>query len=201
MSRGIRLGVDFVLRQRSKLYVNGKLFLEYINSTFILYLNELRELEEFAGCEAILLMNNCLLHMGDAVIEVLTRERVGVNIFNLHTTHIHIFQMLDVMLFGTLKKHVTGFSTLDEDQPTAAFIIKVYHDFKQTMVEVNIWGAFHPSDSVTHDIDQNPYGLLFNEEKFRQSLGFLELWERNVPLESLSKRKQQAGFGWINKPE
>jgi hypothetical protein len=103
--------------------------------------------------------------------------------------------MLDVVLFGVLRKHATGLSTLDEEQPLATFIVKVYHDFKQTKVEVNIWGAFHPSGSLTRDIDQNLYGLLFDKEKFRQSLGFFELWERNVPLKSLSKRRQQARFG------
>jgi hypothetical protein len=40
MSRGVRLGVDYILRQRSKSYVNSKLFLKYINSIFVLYLNE-----------------------------------------------------------------------------------------------------------------------------------------------------------------
>jgi hypothetical protein len=73
--------------------------------------------------------------MGDAVMPVLTRERVTVIIFAPRTTH--IFQMLDVVLFGALKKHTTGLSTFDEEQP-AAFIIKVDHDFKQTMVKVNI---------------------------------------------------------------
>jgi hypothetical protein len=46
--------------------------------------------------------------------------------------------MLDVVLFGALKKHATGLSTLGKEQSAPAFIIKVYHDFKQTMVEVNI---------------------------------------------------------------
>jgi hypothetical protein len=50
--------------------------------------------------------------------------------------------MLDVVLFGALKKHAIGLSTLDEEQSAAAFIIKVDHNFKQTMVKANIWGAF-----------------------------------------------------------
>jgi hypothetical protein len=53
-------------------------------------------------------------------------------------------------------------------------MIKVYHDFKQTMVEVNIWNAFAAIGFI-HDIEQNPYELLFDEEKFRQSPGFVEL--------------------------
>jgi hypothetical protein len=101
MTRGVHLGVDFVLTHRSKPYVNGKLFLDYINSIFIHYLNELWQSEEFAECEAVLLMANFSPHMGDAMIAILTREHVRVITFAPHTTH--IFQVLDLVLFGALK--------------------------------------------------------------------------------------------------
>jgi hypothetical protein len=68
--------------------------------------------------------------------------------------------------FGALKKHATGLETLDEEQPASAFLLKVYHDFKQIVIEVNIWGVF-ATIGFTYDIKQNPYGLLFDEEKFR----------------------------------
>jgi hypothetical protein len=101
MARGVRLGVDFVMKHRSKPYISGKLFLDYINNIFVPYLNELRESEEFAQSEAVLLMDNCSLHMGDAVIAVLAREHVRVITFAPHTTH--IFQVLDLVFFGALK--------------------------------------------------------------------------------------------------
>jgi hypothetical protein len=114
--------------------------------------------------------------MSDSVMAILTRERIRVITFADHTTH--IFGILDLLLFGALKKHATRLSTLDQAQSAAAFIIKVYHDFKQTMVKINIEGVFS-SIGFIHDIDQNLHRLLFDEEKFRQSAGFLELWERN----------------------
>jgi hypothetical protein len=161
-------------------------------------LTELRDSEELEGCEAVFLMDNCSPHIADGVIAILTRVRVRVITFASHTTH--IFQMLDVMLFGAMKKHAIGLETLDEEQPAAAFLLKVYHDFKQTMIEVNIWGAF-AAIGFSYDIAQNLYGLVFNKEKLRQSPGFVELWERDTPLESLSKRRREAKFGWINEPE
>jgi hypothetical protein len=91
------------------------------------------------------------------------------------------------VLFGALKKHGIGLETLDEESRAAAFLLKVYRDFKQTMVEVNIWGVFAVIGFV-HDIDQIQYGLFSDEEKFRQGPGFVELWERNTPLDSLLKR-------------
>jgi hypothetical protein len=198
MSRGVRLGIDFVLRQRSKPYVNAILFLEYINSIFIHYLNELRDPEQFDICEDPLLMNNCSPYMSPDSIAVLTNARVRFITFASYMTH--AFPVLDVVLSDALKKHAPGLKILNEESGTIAFILKLYHDFKQTMVEVNIWGAFS-SIGFTHDITQDPYGLLFNDEKFRQSRGFIQLWNRDTPLESLSTRRQQTKFQWINKPE
>jgi hypothetical protein len=62
------------------------------------------------------------------------------------------------------------------------------------MIEVNIWGAF-AAIGFSYDIAQNPYGLFFDEERLRQSPGFVELWERDMPLDSLSKRRREAKFG------
>jgi hypothetical protein len=80
------------------------------------------------------------------------------------------------------------------------FLLKVHHHFKKIMIEINIWRAF-AAIGFTYGIEQNPSGLLFEEEKLRQSSGFVELWERDTPLESLSKQRREAKFGWINKPE
>jgi hypothetical protein len=55
MSRGVRLGVDFVFPQRATPYVSRKLFLEYIKTIFVPYLNQLRESQKFETCEAVLL--------------------------------------------------------------------------------------------------------------------------------------------------
>jgi hypothetical protein len=38
--------------------------------------------------------------------------------------------MLNVVLFGSLKKHAAGFKMVDEEQLSAEFPLKVYHDFK-----------------------------------------------------------------------
>jgi hypothetical protein len=137
----------FILNVRADLNSRAELYSR-------LYLHELWQSEEFAGCEAVFLMDNCSPHMGDAVIAVLTREHVRVITFAPHTTH--IFQVLDLVLVGALKKCATYLSTLDEEQPAAAFIIRVYHDFRQTMVEVDIWRAFS-AIGFSYDITQKPY--------------------------------------------
>jgi hypothetical protein len=84
----------------------------------------------------------------------------------------------------------------DEEQPAAAFLLKVYHDFKQAMIEIKIWTAF-AAIGFTYDIEQSPYGLLFDEEKLRQRPGCMELWELDMRLGSLSRWRQNAKFEWI----
>jgi hypothetical protein len=77
------------------------------------------------------------------------------------------------VLFEALKKYATGLTTLEEEQTTTAFVMKVCHGVKQRMIEVNLWRVFR-AIGFTHDIDQIPYGVLFEQEKFRQSPDFVE---------------------------
>jgi hypothetical protein len=151
-----------VLQQRPKPYASRKLFLEYIKTIFVPYLNELQDSEEFEACEAVLLMANCSLHISDDVVAVLAQARVRIIAFATHA--INIFQVLDMVLFGALKKRANGLTMFDEEQSAAGFPLKVYHDFKHTMIDVNKWEAF-AAIGFTHDIEQSPYGLLFDEEK------------------------------------
>jgi hypothetical protein len=67
-------------------------------------------------------MDNCSYHMSDDIVVIFTHERVIIITFDYHTTH--IFQMLDMVLFGALKNHATGLGTLDEEQSAAAFMLR-----------------------------------------------------------------------------
>jgi hypothetical protein len=69
---------------------------------FIPNLNELRNLEQFADEDAVLLMDNCPRHVGDVILNLLREERVRVITWPPHTTQ--IFQELDASLFGVHKR-------------------------------------------------------------------------------------------------
>jgi hypothetical protein len=137
---GVRFGVDLVMKVRPKPYVNAKIFLDYIKTVFLPNLAELRHLEEFAEEDAVLLLDNCPSHVTRGVIGILTDARVRVITFAPHTTQ--IFQILDMTLFGVLKHQPRYDLPFDDDTATVKFIMKVYRDFKKTMVEPNIWAAF-----------------------------------------------------------
>jgi hypothetical protein len=70
--------------------------------------------------------------------EPLQDARVRVITWSPHTTQ--IFQGLDISFFGVLKRLVQYPLPFDDDEGTAAFILKTDRMFKKTMIEANIGG-------------------------------------------------------------
>jgi hypothetical protein len=134
----------------------------------------------------------------DYIIGLLIEARVRVITFAPHTTQ--IFQVLDVTVFGVLKWRLGYKLPFEDENETIRLIVKVYRHFKQTMVESNIWRAFR-AIGFEFDTEVEPYRLLFNEEKLRQTEAFRELWSIDFPLDQLSSWRQSTRFGWINRPE
>jgi hypothetical protein len=178
--------------------VDAEIFFDYIKTVFFPNLAGLRNLEAFAEENAVLLMDNCPCHVTREVMGILTEARVRVIIFALNTTQ--IFHILDLTLFGVLKHQPRYDLPFDDDTATVKFIMKVYSDFKKTMVEPNIWAAFQ-AIGFEYDTVAEPYRLLFNKEKLRESKGFQEPWMIDFPLNQLSALLCAANFGWINQPE
>jgi hypothetical protein len=105
-----------------------------------------------------------------------------------------------VTLFGVLKRRLGYKLPFEDEKETVRFIMKVYHDFKQIMLEPNICGAFE-AIGVEFDTEAEPYRLLFNEEKLRQIAGFREVWSIDLLLDKMSSRRPNIRFGRINKQE
>jgi hypothetical protein len=56
----------------------------------------------------------------------------------------------------------------EDEQETVNVTRKGSHDFRETMVEPNIWEAFRAIGfEFEFDTEAEPYRLLFNEEKLR----------------------------------
>jgi hypothetical protein len=91
-------------------------------------------------------------------------------------------------LFGVLKRRLGYKLPFGDEKVTDKCIMKVYLEFKQTMVESNIWGAFREIE-FEFDTEVEPYRVLFNEEKLRQSEGFRESSSIDFPLDQLSSRR------------
>jgi hypothetical protein len=79
-------------------------------------------------------------------------------------------------------------------------LLNIYRTFKHTIIEPNIWGAFHEA-GFEFDTRTEPDHLGFHEEKLRKTPAFQEISSLDFPLEKLSRRRQTAKFGWINEVE
>jgi hypothetical protein len=145
-------------------YINAKIFLEYDRNVFLSCLVCVRGLGAFTAEEAGLLMDNCSAHVTDDVIRLLTDATMRVITFAPHTTH--IFLVVDLTLFGALKRRPRYELPFETDHATVKFMMKVYHDFRQTMVPSNVWGAFHAL-GLDYDTRKEPSRLLFDEGKLK----------------------------------
>jgi uncharacterized PurR-regulated membrane protein YhhQ (DUF165 family) len=67
-------------------------------------------------------------HVTDDVIGLFTEARVRVITFAPHTTQ--IVQILDVTLFGVLKRRPRYQLLFEDEKETVQFRMKVNHDFK-----------------------------------------------------------------------
>jgi hypothetical protein len=63
-----------------------------------------------------------------------------------------------VTLFGVLKRRLGYKLPFEDEKETVKFIMRVYHNFKRTMVEPNIWGAFRAIGfEFEFDSEAEPY--------------------------------------------
>jgi hypothetical protein len=173
--QGSRFGVDFIVKKRNKPYMNSQLFSEYLSTVLLPDIDKLRTNDEFADREAVLLMDNCCIHVQAETRQMLADHRVKVITFPPHTTH--IFQSLDLSLFGNFKKKMNYKLPLESDETTAGFIRKIFHTLKQTRVEDNVRSSFMQI-GLQYNIESTAYLLSFDDNVLRQSPGFISLWQR-----------------------
>jgi hypothetical protein len=117
-----------VLIVRSLLCRNNTVIALYIRIVLLPNLNELRTLAESVHEEYILLIDDCLIHVTEAVLALLRDARVRLITWVPHTTQ--TLHHLDVSLFGVLKRGGQFKLPFDDDQDIADFLFKVYRIFK-----------------------------------------------------------------------
>jgi hypothetical protein len=183
-SEGFRSGFDLILKHRNKPNTSSQLFPKYISRVLLPYVDELRSNEEFADKKAVVLMDNCPVQVQGDILQMLADQGAKVLMFPPHTAH--IFQSLDLSLFGNFKKRVNDRLPLETDQTTAGFMKHLFHMMKHTLVEDTV-RSFFMQLGLTYDINTIPYLLIFDENVFRQSPGFSQFGNEIPPVEKLSQ--------------
>jgi hypothetical protein len=92
----------------------------------------------------------------------LTEKRACVITTASHTTQ--IFQILYLTLSGVLKRRPRYQLPFENDHVIVKSTMKVYPDFKRTMVQSSVWGAFLAL-GVDFEMKREPDQLLFDERQ------------------------------------
>ena len=93
-------------------FVNGGLFVEWFNTVFVPDVQRKRELFGKPDQKAVLLMDGCSAHTVEQIEEDARNNNVEIQLFPPHTSH--LFQPLDLCLFGALKKRLQKDMDVDE---------------------------------------------------------------------------------------
>jgi hypothetical protein len=122
-------------------------------------------------------------HVTDDVTHLLTEARVHVITFAPHTSQ--IFPVLAVALFRVLERRPRYGLPFEDEKETVKFIIKVYHDLKQAIMEPNIQEAFK---AIEFEFELNTEAercrLLFNKDEMPRRLPFLSDYQLHFPIKT-----------------
>jgi hypothetical protein len=95
-TQGVRFGMDFALKFDQKPHFNARIFLAYIRTIHLPYIDTFYDRAVRAQEIAVSLMAHCSADVSDDVNRIPTEARVPVITFPPHTTH--VFQVLDLTL-------------------------------------------------------------------------------------------------------
>jgi hypothetical protein len=110
-TEGFRIGIDMILKKRDKPYMNAVLFHEYISTVLIPHIARVQLNPGLEHEPAVLLMDNCSVHMHDDTLQELAAHRVKIVTLPPHTRN--IFQCLDPSLLVSSRR---GWLTSSDEQ-------------------------------------------------------------------------------------
>jgi hypothetical protein len=98
----IREGIDLRIEIAASPYVTSEIFEKYVDTVLIQAVEANRQRPGCAMKPAILFCDNCSAHMSDSVMRKMALHGILVLTYPPHTSH--IFQILDLLLFGLVKR-------------------------------------------------------------------------------------------------
>jgi hypothetical protein len=134
-------------------------------------------------------------HFTPVTVEFLTGARVQIITFT--SRPMQILQVLDLALFGVLKRGHKYRLPFGDEKGMPQFIKKVFHDFRRMMIDMNIWRAFQEI-GLTFVIIDGVHRFVFNELKLRENRGFKDLYVIDFSPDDSPARGRRAQFDWVN---
>jgi hypothetical protein len=188
-------GKDFLGQRNAEPYVDRPPFENFIRHQLIPHITALRTYSCYSKAEAVLLMDNCSAHVAPEIFRLLGENHIKIVTFASHTTN--IFQTLDLSFFGMFRTKKEFWMDQDDDKTFTATIHKLVRQFHSVATPENIHESFVRA-GFSYSTGAIPYVLESSRERMMESAGFRQVWELDVPLESLSMHRQKVQFGFVN---
>jgi hypothetical protein len=118
---------------------------------------------------------------------LLDESKISTVVFPARTTN--ILQVLDLVLFGTLKKLKATPPRESDESSMQDRIPRLLQTSEQTGTSMTIRESFQKA-GLYPDLGSRPFKVRFDEEKLRENVGFKKLWKRNISIEGLSLRRR-----------
>jgi hypothetical protein len=140
-------------------------------------------------------MDSALPHTSGRILHTLGEKNIVAVTFPAHTTN--LFQALDLVFFGALTKlKPTAVGEFDDGSVNAQ-ITQLLQAYEQAATSATIMGSFRKA-GMDLDVTALPFRIRIVEQTQRENPGFKEVWDRNISLDDLSRRRQLQRFGIMN---
>jgi hypothetical protein len=194
-NRGVRENIDLQIRIVDSPYMTSDIFINYIRTVLIPAVENNRLLPGCSKKPALLFCDNCSCHCKDDVMKELASHGILLITYPPHTSH--IFQVLDILLFGQLKrikKHLVRDLTLGRDLD---HIMRIFRAYELATTSVMVRSSWEKAGFGFERRDRTTY-LSVLEARIRESPEFAEVWGIDYPEERLTLRRRQQPWGWVN---
>jgi hypothetical protein len=112
-----------------------------------------------------------------------------------HTSH--IFQVLDVLLFGILKRAKKHQCRDDELPAQIDHVLSLFRAYEQATMSTTVRASWIRTGFQYEERADTRY-LAVHEAAIRSSLGFQEFWQFDYVLDRPSAWRQSQKWDWIN---
>ena len=192
---GVRRDIDLSIHVGNSNYISKEVFNDHIINKFIPQVMNDRKFCGNNNLPAIIFLDNCSSHLDDMLLKILADNLILVISYPSHTSH--IFQVLDLLLFGVLKVHKKSIQKNDEISPKIDHLYRIFHAYELSTCSTTIRSSFSRAGFEYYQKNGKNY-LRLNRQKIENSKNFKEVWDINYPEEKLSARRRNSKRGWIN---
>jgi hypothetical protein len=153
------------------------LFYEYLSVIFLPYVTAVRSRLGLEDQPAVLLMDSALPHVSERVGGILGENDVIAITFPAHTRN--VFQALDLVFFGALKKLKATATGEIDDGSADATILKLIQAYERAAMSATVGASFQEA-GFEEGTTTRLFKIRIAQDKLREKPGFQELWAWNI---------------------